>query len=143
GPGLRIESNFEYHNIVYQIVVIRSGSYDCERVAIERRYSDFLHLHQELLLDFSEEMEDIVMPRKKMRGNFSEENIGERRVALRDYLTQLYSLRFELKAAYDLLRGGRFSRALEVVNYNHYLIKPLIQNFKLQLFCVIGLMILT
>uniref|UniRef100_A0A671LGD5 PX domain-containing protein n=1 Tax=Sinocyclocheilus anshuiensis TaxID=1608454 RepID=A0A671LGD5_9TELE len=35
--------------VVYQIVVIRSGSYDCERVAIERRYSDFLHLHQELL----------------------------------------------------------------------------------------------
>lgn len=112
---------------VYQVVVIRSGSYDCERVAIERRYSDFLHLHQELLLDFSEEMEDIVMPRKKIRGNFSEENIAERRVALRDYLTQLYSLRFvrksqaflaffthkELKAAYDLLRGGRFSRALE------------------------------
>lgn len=112
---------------VYQIVVIRSGSYDFERVAIERRYSDFLHLHQELLQDFTEEMEDIVMPRKKMTGNFSEENIAERRVALRDYLTQLYSLRCvrksqafqaffthkELKTAYDLLRGGRFSRALE------------------------------
>uniref|UniRef100_A0A672QE82 Sorting nexin 20 n=1 Tax=Sinocyclocheilus grahami TaxID=75366 RepID=A0A672QE82_SINGR len=126
-PTARIIDQQITKYVVYQIVVIRSGSYDCEHVAIERRYSDFLHLHQELLLDFSEEMEDIVMPRKKMRGNFSEENIGERRVALRDYLTQLYSLRFvrksqaflaffthkELKAAYDLLRGGRFSWALE------------------------------
>lgn len=112
---------------VYQIVVIRSGTYDCERVAIERRYSDFLRLHQELLPDFSEEMEDIVMPKKRVTGNFSEENISERRVALRDYLTQLYSIKCarrsqaflaffthqELKDAYDLLRGGRFSRALE------------------------------
>ncbi len=112
---------------VYQVVVIRSGSYDCERVSIERRYSDFLHLHRELLPEFSEEMEDIVMPRKKMTGNFSKENIAARRVALRDYLTQLYSLRCvrksqsflaffthkELKTSYDLLRGGRFSRAIE------------------------------
>ncbi|XP_067293038.1 sorting nexin-20 isoform X2 [Pseudorasbora parva] len=126
-PSARIREQTMSKYVVYQIVVIRSGSYDCERVTIERRYSDFLHLHQELLLDFSEEMEDIVMPRKKMTGNFSEENIAERRVALRDYLTQLYSLRFvrksqaflaffthqELKDAYNLLRGGRFSRALE------------------------------
>ncbi|KAK7117051.1 hypothetical protein R3I94_022561 [Phoxinus phoxinus] len=126
-PSAHITEQTISKYVVYQIVVIRSGSYDCKRVAIERRYSDFLHLHQELLLDFSEEMEDIVMPRKKMTGNFSEENIAERRVALRDYLTQLYSLRLvrksqafqafftrqELKAAYNLLRGGRFSRALE------------------------------
>ncbi|XP_067235916.1 sorting nexin-20 isoform X2 [Chanodichthys erythropterus] len=126
-PNTRIIDQTMSKYVVYQIVVIRSGSYDCERVAIERRYSDFLHLHQELLVDFNEEMEDIVMPKKKMRGNFSEENIAERRVALRDYLTQLYSLRCvrksqafqaffthqELKDAYNLLRGGRFSRALE------------------------------
>nr|XP_055049346.1 sorting nexin-20 [Misgurnus anguillicaudatus] len=128
-PSARIIDQTLSKYVVYQIVVIRSGSYDCERVAIERRYSDFLHLHQELLLDFSEEMEDIAMPRKKMTGNFSEDNISERRVALRDYLTQLYSLRYvrrspvfqaffthqELKDAYDQLRGGRFSQALEIL----------------------------
>ncbi|KAI4872165.1 hypothetical protein NFI96_031004 [Prochilodus magdalenae] len=115
--------------VVYQIVVIRSGSYDCERVAIERRYSDFLHLHQQLLQDFNEELEEVTLPRKKLVGNFSEENIVERRVALCDYLTQLYTRRYirrtptfiaffthpELKNAYDLLRGGRFSQALEVL----------------------------
>lgn len=110
-------------------MVIRSGSYDRERVAIERRYSDFLHLHQQLLQDFSEELEEVALPRKKLVGNFSEENIAERRVALCDYLTQLYARRYirrspafiaffthpELKIGYNLLRGGRFSQALEVL----------------------------
>ncbi|XP_057184295.1 sorting nexin-20 [Triplophysa rosa] len=126
-PSARIIDQTLSKYVVYRIVVIRSGTYDCERVAIERRYNDFLHLHQELLLDFSDEIEDMVMPRKRVTGNFCEENISERRVALRDYLTQIYSIRCirrsqaiqafftqqELKEAYDLLRGGRFSRALE------------------------------
>lgn len=114
---------------VYQIVVIRSGSYDRKHVTIERRYSEFLHLHQELLQDFSEELEDVTLPKKRLMGNFCEENITERRVTLCDYLTQLYSRRYircspafmaffthsELKTAYDLLRGGRYSHALEVL----------------------------
>uniref|UniRef100_A0A673G6R7 Sorting nexin 20 n=1 Tax=Sinocyclocheilus rhinocerous TaxID=307959 RepID=A0A673G6R7_9TELE len=48
-PTTRIIDQKISKYVVYQVVVIRSGSYDCERVAIERRYSDFLHLHQELL----------------------------------------------------------------------------------------------
>ncbi|XP_072529767.1 sorting nexin-20 isoform X2 [Salminus brasiliensis] len=128
-PSTRTIEQATSRYVVYQIVVIRSGSYDRERVSIERRYSDFLHLHQQLLQDFSEELEDVSLPRKKLVGNFSEENIAERRVALCDYLTQLCALRYirrspafiaffthsELKAAHDLLRGGRFSQALEVL----------------------------
>ncbi|KAA0724070.1 Sorting nexin-20 [Triplophysa tibetana] len=126
-PSARINDQMFSKYVVYRIVIIQSGTYDCKRVAVERRYTDFLHLHQELLLDFNEEMEDMVMPRKRVTGNFCEEIISERRVALRDYLTQIYSIRCvrrsqaiqafftqqELKEAYDLLRGGRFSRALE------------------------------
>ncbi|TRY85927.1 hypothetical protein DNTS_011938 [Danionella cerebrum] len=113
--------------VVYTVVVLRSGSYDSEQVEIWRRYSDFLHLHQQLLLEFREEIEDVAMPKKKLTGNLCPEIITERRVALRDYLTQLYSLRCvrkskafqdffthqELKTAYILLRGGRFLQALE------------------------------
>ncbi|XP_017555486.1 sorting nexin-20 isoform X1 [Pygocentrus nattereri] len=128
-PSARTIEQASSKYVVYQIVVIRSGSYDRERVAIERRYSDFFHLHQQLLQDFSEELEEVMLPKKKLVGNFSEENISERRVALCDYLTQLYARRYirrtrafiaffthpELKTAYDLLRGGRFSQALEVL----------------------------
>ncbi|TSM52255.1 Sorting nexin-20 [Bagarius yarrelli] len=103
-PSTRTIENTTSRYVVYQIIVIRSGSYDCKHVAIERRYSEFLHLHHELLHDFSEELEDVSLPKKRLMGNFSEENINERRVTLS-----------ELKTAYDLLRGGRYSQALEVL----------------------------
>lgn len=128
-PSTRTIEHTTSRYVVYQIIVIRSGSYDCKQVAIERRYSDFLHLHNELLQDFNEELEDVILPKKRLMGNFAEENITERRVTLCDYLTQLYSLRYirrspaflafftqpELKTAYDLLRGGQYSHALEVL----------------------------
>uniref|UniRef100_A0AAR2JKM5 PX domain-containing protein n=1 Tax=Pygocentrus nattereri TaxID=42514 RepID=A0AAR2JKM5_PYGNA len=57
-PSARTIEQASSKYVVYQIVVIRSGSYDRERVAIERRYSDFFHLHQQLLQDFSEELEE-------------------------------------------------------------------------------------
>ncbi|XP_066525704.1 sorting nexin-20 [Hoplias malabaricus] len=128
-PSTRTIEQANSRYVVYEIVVIKSGSYDCERVTIERRYSDFLHLHQQLLQDFSEELEEVSLPRKKLMGNFSEENISERRVALCDYLTQLYSRHYirhtpafiaffthpELKTAHDLLRGGRFSQAMDIL----------------------------
>ncbi|KAG7323923.1 hypothetical protein KOW79_011939 [Hemibagrus wyckioides] len=128
-PSTRTIEHTTSRYVVYQIIVIRSGSYDCKHVAIERRYSEFLHLHYELLQDFSEELEDVTLPKKRLTGNFSKENINERRVTLCDYLTQLYSRSYirrspafiaffthaELKTAYHLLRGGRYSHALEVL----------------------------
>ena len=111
---------------VYQIVVIRSGSYDSKRVSTERRYSDFERLHLQLLQDFSEELEEVTLPRKRMTGNFAEENIAERCVAFKDYLAQLYTIRAvrqstpfqdffteqELKKAHGCLCGGQYSWAL-------------------------------
>ncbi|XP_076863699.1 sorting nexin-20 [Brachyhypopomus gauderio] len=128
-PSTRIAQHDTSRYVVYQIVVIRSGSYDRKCAAIERRYSDFFNLHQQLLQDFSQELEEVTLPRKKLLRNFSEENIAERRVALCDYLAQLYARRCvrrspafmaffthpELKTSYDLLRGGRFSHALEAL----------------------------
>ncbi|XP_048829500.1 sorting nexin-20 isoform X2 [Brienomyrus brachyistius] len=113
--------------VVYQIVLIKSGSYDSKQVFIERRYSDFERLHQRLLQDFSEELEDVGLPRKRLTGNFAEESITERRVAFRDYLAQLYAIRCirkspvfldfftrpELRLAHSCLRGGQYSQALE------------------------------
>ncbi|GAA6093207.1 sorting nexin-20 [Tachysurus ichikawai] len=128
-PSTRTIEHTTSRYVVYQIIMIRSGSYDCKHVTIERRYSEFLHLHHELLQDFNEELEDVTLPKKRLTGNFSEENINERRVTLCDYLTQLYSRSYirrspafiaffthtELKTAYDLLRGGQYSHALEVL----------------------------
>ncbi|XP_018594409.1 sorting nexin-20 isoform X1 [Scleropages formosus] len=115
--------------VLYEIVVIKSGSYDSKQASIERRYSDFERLHHELLQEFSEELEEVTFPRKRLMGNFAEENIAERRIAFKDYLAQLYAFRCirrappfldfftkpELRTAHGCLRGGQYSRALEIL----------------------------
>ncbi|CAF88733.1 unnamed protein product, partial [Tetraodon nigroviridis] len=62
---------------VYQVVVMRSGSFESRRVSVERRYSHFLHLHQQLLEEFGEELEEVSLPRKHLTGNFSADIIAE------------------------------------------------------------------
>ncbi|XP_062317914.1 sorting nexin-20 [Osmerus eperlanus] len=116
--------------VVYQIVVIRSGSYDSQRVSVERRYSDFARFHHQLLQNFNEELEDVKLPRKFLTGNFNPDCILERRLALQDYLGQLYAIRCvrqcrqfldfftepEQIRAYGLLRSGQFQMALELLH---------------------------
>ncbi|KAM4618473.1 sorting nexin-20 [Polymixia lowei] len=128
-PSSRIIEQVFSKYVVYQIVVIRSGSYDCRRVSIERRYSDFANFHQKLLEEFNEELEEIILPRKLLTGNFSADSISERRLALQDYLAKLYAVRCvrysrvfpeffteqEQRRAYSLLRAGQFKLALELL----------------------------
>ncbi|XP_059916755.1 sorting nexin-20 [Gadus macrocephalus] len=113
--------------VLYQIVIMRSGSYDSQRVAIERRYSDFFRFHQQLLEKFSEELEEVHFPRKLLSGNFNPEVIAERRLGLQDYLGKIYAVRCvrysshfpeffagqEQRRAHDLLRAGQFKPATE------------------------------
>lgn len=111
---------------VYEIVVMRSGSFESHRVSVERRYSEFLHFHHQLLEEFGEELEDVSLPRKHLTGNFSPEIIWERRLSLQDYLAKVYAARCvrhsapfaaffteqEQKRAHTLLRAGQFQQAL-------------------------------
>ncbi|XP_064169461.1 sorting nexin-20 [Anguilla rostrata] len=128
-PSTRTVEHGLSRYVVYQIVVLKSGSYDSKRVSVERRYSDFERLHLQLLQDFSEELEEVTLPRKRVTGNFAEENIAERREAFKDYLARLYAVRAvrrcalfqdfftepELKRAHGCLCGGQYSRALELL----------------------------
>lgn len=95
---------------------------------IERRYSEFEKLHANLLTEFYDEMEDIVFPKKCLTGNFTEEIILERKLAFQDYLRLLYSMEYvrtsrmfinflirpELEEAYSCLRGGQYTKALNL-----------------------------
>ncbi|XP_074534056.1 sorting nexin-20 [Halichoeres trimaculatus] len=126
-PKSRIIEDPLSKHVVYEVVVMRSGSFDSRRVSVERRYSDFLHLHHRLTEQFQEELEDVVLPRKHLTGNFTAELISERRVALQDYLAHLYGVRCvrhsplfsdfftdqEQRRAHGLLRAGQFSAAVE------------------------------
>lgn len=106
---------------------MRSGSFDSRRVSVERRYNDFSRFHHQLLREFNEELDEVVLPRKHLTKNFSPEIIAERRIALQDYLAKLYALRCvrysqhfarffteqEQRRAHGLLRAGQFKPALE------------------------------
>ncbi|KAL8194958.1 UNVERIFIED_CONTAM: Sorting nexin-20 [Gekko kuhli] len=114
--------------VKYQIIIIQTGSFDSNRSIIERRYSDFEKLHADLLKTFYDEMEDIPFPKKSLTGNFTEEIITERKLAFQDYLRLLYSMeciqtsrifidfliRPEVEEAYSCLRGGQYTKSLEI-----------------------------
>ncbi|XP_029379354.1 sorting nexin-20 [Echeneis naucrates] len=121
-----IQHNLDKH-VVYEIVVMRSGSFDSRCVSVQRRYSDFSRLHHRLLAELGEELEDLLLPRKLLTGNFSPEVISERRRALQDYLARLCSTRCvrrsahfpafltqrEQRQAHALLRAGQFRAAVD------------------------------
>ncbi|EHB15611.1 Sorting nexin-20 [Heterocephalus glaber] len=100
----RIEQRRVSKFVMYQIVVIQTGSFDSNKAVLERRYSDFEKLQKSLLKSYREEIEDVVFPGKRLTGNFSEEMIGERRLALREYLRLLYAIRAYARALDTLLR---------------------------------------
>uniref|UniRef100_A0A6I8PLH6 PX domain-containing protein n=1 Tax=Ornithorhynchus anatinus TaxID=9258 RepID=A0A6I8PLH6_ORNAN len=121
------ENNFSKF-VMYKIVIVQTGSFDGNKAVVERRYSDFEKLHKNLLKDFSEEMEDIVFPKKHLTGNFTAEMISERKLAFKDYLRLLYSMQYirraraftdfltraELEEAYSCLRAGQYTKALDI-----------------------------
>ncbi|CAL1594767.1 unnamed protein product [Knipowitschia caucasica] len=128
-PSHRETQTVFSRHVVFQVVVMRSGSFDSHRVSVERRYSDFSKLHQTLLQEFNEELDEISLPPKLLTGNFSEECLLERRRALQNYLSALsanpcvrrcahfadFFTDPELRKAHSLLRAGQFHSALEML----------------------------
>ncbi|XP_053904646.1 sorting nexin-20 [Malaclemys terrapin pileata] len=128
-PSTRIVEQYLSKYVLYKIIIIQTGSFDGNKTVIERRYSDFEKLHKNLLKDFNEEIEDVTFPKKCLTGNFTEEMINERKLAFRDYLGFLYSMkcvrrskkfidfliRPEMEEAYGCLRGGQYTKALEIL----------------------------
>ncbi|XP_045298677.1 sorting nexin-20 isoform X1 [Leopardus geoffroyi] len=125
----RIEERKVSKFVMYQIVVIQTGSFDSNKAVLERRYSDFETLQKNLLKTFREEIEDVVFPKKHLMGNFTEEMISERKLAFKEYLSLLYAIRCvrrsrefidfltrpELREAFGCLRGGQYTRALDIL----------------------------
>ncbi|KAG8437744.1 hypothetical protein GDO86_008449 [Hymenochirus boettgeri] len=138
----RIAEDFLSKFVVYQIVIIRTGSFDGNKVFIERRYSHFEKLHRDLLKDFNNEMEDVLFPKKVLIGNLTSEIINKRMLGLKNYLEDLYAIkcvrksmtfiRFfldpELHEGYSCLRSGQYSKALEIFQHIVYLKEKLTQH---------------
>ncbi|XP_003416364.2 sorting nexin-20 isoform X1 [Loxodonta africana] len=125
----RIEERKASKFVMYQIVVIQTGSFDSNKAILERRYSDFEKLQKNLLKIFREEIEDVAFPKKHLMGNFTEEMICERKLAFKEYLSLLYTIRCvrrsrefidfltrpELREAFGCLRAGQYTKALDIL----------------------------
>ncbi|XP_073432281.1 sorting nexin-20 [Dendrobates tinctorius] len=138
----RIDEDFLSKFVMYQIVIIKTGSFDGKKVFIERRYSDFERFHRNLLKDFKEEMEDVVFPKKLLMGNLTEEMIRKRMMALQDYLGEIYPIRCvrksqkfitffiepELEEGYCCIRGGQYGAAMRIFQQVIYLQEKLVEH---------------
>ncbi|XP_040184638.1 sorting nexin-20 [Rana temporaria] len=138
----RIAEDFLSKFVLYKIVIIKTGSFDGKKVFIERRYSDFERLHRNLLKDFKDEMEDVVFPKKILMGNLTEEIIRMRMIALKDYLGELYAIKYvrkscqfvtffiesELGEGYSCIRGGQYKKATETLEQVLYLQEKLVDH---------------
>lgn len=125
----RIEERKVSKFVMYQVVVIQTGSFDSNKAILDRRYSDFERLQKNLLKSFGEEIEDVPFPKKHLMGNFTQEMISERKLAFKEYLSQLYAIRCvrrsrefidfltraELKEAFGCLRAGQYTKALDIL----------------------------
>ncbi|RMC09084.1 hypothetical protein DUI87_14090 [Hirundo rustica rustica] len=97
-PSTRIVEHHLSKYVMYKIIILQTGSFDSNKSVIERR-------------------------------NFTEEIINERKLAFKDYLRLLYSMKYirrskkfidfltrpELQEAYGCLRGGQYTKALEIL----------------------------
>ncbi|KAM4017894.1 sorting nexin-20 isoform 2-T2 [Anomaloglossus baeobatrachus] len=138
----RIAEDFLSKFVMYQIIIIKTGSFDGKKAFIERRYSDFERLHRNLLKDFKEEMEDVVFPKKLLMGNLTEEVIRKRMMALKEYLEELYAIRCirksqkfieffiepELEEGYCSIRGGQYGAAMAIFQQVTYLQEKLVEH---------------
>uniref|UniRef100_A0A8C6S729 Sorting nexin 20 n=1 Tax=Neogobius melanostomus TaxID=47308 RepID=A0A8C6S729_9GOBI len=128
-PSYRVAETIFSKHVVFEVVIMRAGSFDSHRVSVERRYSDFFKLHQALLQQFEEELDEITLPKKLLTGNFNPECLLERQLALQDYVAKLYAKRCvrysthfanfftdqEMKKAHKLLRAGQFGQCLRLL----------------------------
>ncbi|XP_063801394.1 sorting nexin-20 [Pseudophryne corroboree] len=139
----RIAEDFLSKFVVYQIVIIKTGSFDGTKAFIERRYSDFERLHRNLLKDFQDDMEDVLFPKKVLMGNLTQEMINKRMLALKYYLEELYAIRCvrksrkfidffihpELEDGYSCVRGGQYGKAIETFQQVVYLQEKLAPHY--------------
>lgn len=125
----RIEEGTLSRFVMYQVVVIQTGSFDSAKAVLERRYSDFQALHRGLRRAFPEETEDVAFPPRQLLGNLAPALVAARARALGEFLRQAYGLRCarrspelrafltrpELRAAFGCLRAGQYARALDAL----------------------------
>ncbi|XP_077983442.1 sorting nexin-21-like [Glandiceps talaboti] len=117
--------------VVYTVAVVRNIGTDSSQALIERRYSEFHRLNNQLRRRYPELMQNVAFPKKTITGNFKLQTIAERSRAFEQFLSHIFSFEevratpeFEeffynrdLKLAYHYISVGEYQEAI-----------PLLQN---------------
>ncbi|KAJ8041590.1 Sorting nexin-21 [Holothuria leucospilota] len=117
--------------VLYTVAINRNIGSDTSQAIIEKRYSDFLHLHKQLSKTFPQIMENIYFPRKAFTGNFRLQFIAERSRAFEQYLTHIFtSEEIRLSTVYqDFFYAMDIRRAYKLMSENNFQEAiPLLQN---------------
>ncbi len=111
---------------LYTVAVLRTRGTDTSQAIVERRYTDFHRLHQNLRKNFPEIMENVEFPRKTLTGNFKHEFIAERSRRFEQFLMHVFEVEAirtsddfqdffynrDLRVAYKYMSEGNFQEAI-------------------------------
>lgn len=91
---------------------------DATPVTIERRYTDFLNLYDELKKDQPTLMATILFPKKALLGNFSSDLIGQRSAAFEAFLYHIvqHSVLYESSSFLHFLQDKELTKACQLLD---------------------------
>lgn len=118
--------------VLYDLTV-RQDKYqqiDSQPITIQRRYTDFRELYNNLKRDFPQEMSGIQFPNKVLVGNFSSSLIAERGATFEELLTQI-SRNATLKNSsvfLDFLQNHEMNKACQFIDERNDLCIPILEN---------------
>lgn len=130
--------------VLYTIAINRNIGTDTSQATIEKRYSDFLNLHKQLLKLFPQVMEQVYFPRKVFTGNFRHQFIAERSRAFEQYLSHIFAnedirmstpyqdffYAMDIRRAYKYMSEGKFQEAIPLLqNASHLQAKLLGEEY--------------
>lgn len=100
--------------VLYSIQLRMEGGSieDKEEAIIERRYTELLNLYENLKKDHPTLVQDIIFPKKRLTGNFSESLIAERSVAFEAFLDHIVTVAALRESPYflEFVQGEELKR---------------------------------
>ncbi|XP_011295681.2 sorting nexin-21 isoform X1 [Musca domestica] len=118
--------------VIYMLTVRQDTrtAMDPQPATIERRYTDFRDMYQNLKRDFPQEMSNIDFPNKVLMGNFSASLIAERGRAFEDLLTHIAqnSTLRSSSTFLDFLQNIELTKACQLLDERNDACIPLLEN---------------
>lgn len=119
--------------VLYKIQVRMEGAEEATDAlcSIERRYTELLSLYDTLRKEYSTVLAEIVFPKKRLLGNFSEPLIGERSMAFESFLDFIITVPIlrESLVFLEFLQGEELRRACLLLDERrHEQAIPILEN---------------